>query len=105
MSTPYGDFMKGKSTYGLVEPFDCDDPMFALGVEWEQWRRKIVSGSAQTGLCLADNAVRIQNLLERHGYNAEARPFPFKAGKKVCRQWWQIWVASKPKCSSTGSGQ
>lgn len=29
--------------YGLVEPFDCDDPMFCYGVEWEMFRQRLTS--------------------------------------------------------------
>lgn len=29
--------------YGLIEPFDCDDPVFCLGVEWEQFRQKLLT--------------------------------------------------------------
>lgn len=95
---------KKKTTYGLVEPFDCDEPLFALGVEWEQWRQKILNGTVRTDLCLEENAIRIERMLERHGYQAEAQPFPFKVKGRNCHQWWKVWVGRKPRESQCGEG-
>lgn len=81
----------------LLEPFGIDDgsldrvpshEAFALGVEWLMWAQCIHDGSVRTGLCLANNGQRIQDMLERHGWFCEAR----QCGSVG---WMQIWVGER----------
>lgn len=62
------------TAHSLVDPFDCDDLAFALGVEWEMFRQRIKSGRPFTELCLSDNAVRLSAMAERHGRFSEWHP-------------------------------
>ena len=70
------------TTWGLVEPFDTDDgsldginvgECFALGVEWQIFRERLKSGKAFTYLCLANNAIRLSRMAERHRRFVEYR--------------------------------
>lgn len=85
------------SGFELVEPFDIDDgeldgispqEAFVLGVEWMRWRQRVVDGKPYTDVCLANNAVRIQGLLERNGWQCEAQP-------GLAPGWAKIWVGLK----------
>ena len=52
--------------YYLIEPFECDDLAFALGVEWEQFRQKLEEGHPFTELVINANAKRLVRMCERH---------------------------------------
>jgi hypothetical protein len=69
--------------FELVEPFETDDgsldginagECFALGVEWEQFRQRLKNGKPFTTLCLANNAIRLSAMAERHRRYVEYRP-------------------------------
>jgi hypothetical protein len=69
--------------YGLIEPFEVDggeldglrpQEIFALGVEWEMFRRRLVSGHPFTVYALSNNAGRLNKLAERSGRFVETRP-------------------------------
>lgn len=66
--------------FSLIEPFDIEglaigsQECFCLGVEFIQWRQRILDGKRFTDLCLANNAERLVRMAERHGRFAESRP-------------------------------
>lgn len=67
--------------YGLVEPFDCDDPMFCLGVEWEMFRQKLKTNSdGFTETISRGNAERLSAMCERHERFVEVQPCPIVDG-------------------------
>ena len=70
--------MKG---YRLVEPFDTDDLAgtdaklaFALGVEWEMFRRKLRGRKPFREVVVSENADRLVRMAERHGRFVEHHP-------------------------------
>lgn len=72
------------SEYALVEPFDFDDPAFALGVEWAMFRARLLKGDPFATLCLSDNAERLCAMVERHGRFCE--------WSHLCEGWARIVV-------------
>lgn len=66
--------MSNDATYGLVEPFECDDPAFCYGVEWEMFRQQLAEGEPFTRTIHAANAERLSGMVERHGRFVEVRP-------------------------------
>ena len=69
--------------WGLAEPFDIDNgeldnvpkgECFCLGFEFAIFRQMIRADRPFTTLCLANNAVRIAAMAERHGRFAEWSP-------------------------------
>lgn len=58
--------------YGLVEPFDCDELAFCLGVEWEMFRRRLAADKPFTDQIHTANAERLTKMCERHGRFAES---------------------------------
>ncbi len=66
--------------YGLVEPFDCDDPMFCLGVEWQMFRQKLMTGHPFSETIHRDNAERLSAMCVRHGRFCEVQPCPIVEG-------------------------
>ena len=66
--------------FGLIEPFETDDLSctpdcaFALGVEWEIFRQKLLAGGRFTDLVLNENARRIEAMCERHDRFVESHP-------------------------------
>jgi hypothetical protein len=81
-------------TSKLIEPFDIDDGSlkgitpeyaFALGVEWQIIRQRLLSGTPFTTFCLPENAARIVKMAERHKRFVEDRP-------KVAPGWTQVYV-------------
>jgi hypothetical protein len=79
----------------LVEPFDIDDGTidglssqlcFALGVEWGNFRARIIAGEQFTDLCLSANAPRLAALAERHGRFVEHH--------QQCDGWSEIFVGA-----------
>ena len=80
--------------HNLIEPFDTDDGclkgltpeyVFALGVEWEQFRQQLKDGKPFTTLCLPENASRLTRMAERHKRFVEDRP-------TAHRGWAEIFV-------------
>lgn len=78
----------------LVEPFDVDDGslrglrpeyVFALGVEWEMFRKRLAAGTPFTILCLPHNRQRLVRMAERNRRFVEDR-------QTACPQWAEIWV-------------
>ena len=83
-----------KVDHQLVEPFETDDgslsrlapeKVFALGVEWEQFRQRLKTGKPFTTLCLPENASRLARMAERHKRFVEDRP-------TAHRGWAEIFV-------------
>lgn len=67
--------------YGLVEPFECDDPVFCLGVEWEMFRQKLLStDDGFSEMIHRDNAARLSAMCERHDRFVEVQPCPIVEG-------------------------
>lgn len=80
--------MKDDSTdYALVEPFDCDDIHFTMGVEWFIFRQRLLTGKPFTAIVLDGNCARLMALCERHNRYCEDRP--------VCDGWREIWVGDE----------
>lgn len=86
--------MTEKNEFGLVEPFDIDDGSlkgvsaeyaFALGVEWEMFRQKLLGDKPFTMLCLPQNAARFVKVAERHKRFVEDRP-------NVTPGWSEVFV-------------
>lgn len=82
--------MSEEATYGLVEPFDCDDPLFCLGVEWEMFRREMDTGKPFTRTVHADNLTRLIKMVERHGRFVESVSLA-----EPCQEWGTIIVGTK----------
>ena len=66
--------------YDLIEPFNVDDGSllglspavcFALGAEWEAFRKKLTVGAPFTDLVMSHNARRLSAMAERHCRFAE----------------------------------
>ena len=81
----------------LIAPFDVDDEsldniapavVFAMGVEWCLWYCRINDGSVRTDFCMEANAMRLQRLLERWGWQCEAQPTNYPG-------WSMMWVGRK----------
>lgn len=83
-----------ETSYGLIEPFDCDDPQFCLGVEWEMFRQKLLAGSPFTEMVHRDNAERLAAMCDRHNRFAEVQPCPVVEGfdEKHFDDWRTIVV-------------
>jgi ABC-type Zn2+ transport system substrate-binding protein/surface adhesin len=80
--------------YGLLEPFDTKDLAgadaelaFALGVEWELFRQKLLAGEPFTDVVLLENIERITRMVERHGRFVEWHHF--------CKDWAKIIVGGE----------
>lgn len=82
-----------KTKFGLVEEFGIDNgeldginprTAFALGVEWEMFRKKLASQKPFTTLCLSENACRFVKMAEKNGRFVEERQTYFG--------WTEIWV-------------
>jgi hypothetical protein len=74
--------MSEQPQYGLIEPFETEDlagatpdMAFALGVEWEIFRQKLLAGDRFSDLIHDGNAQRVVRMVERHGRFCEHRPF------------------------------
>lgn len=73
--------MSDSVSYGLVEPFECDDPMFCMGVEWEMFRQKLSNTDATFHFqCHRDNAERLSRMCERNKRFCEVSPCPIVDG-------------------------
>lgn len=70
--------MSDDVSYGLVEPFDCDDLMFCLGVEWEQFRQQLINTADEhySVMIHRENAERLAAMCDRHGRFSEVLPCP-----------------------------
>ena len=72
---------RDQSSYGLIEPFETEGLSedaafaFALGVEWEMFRQKLLRGGRFSDLVIDRNADRIVRMVERHGRFVEHRSF------------------------------
>ena len=87
--------IENKGKFDLVEPFDTDDGSlkgllpeytFALGVEWEIIRRRLLDSEKPfTTFCLPENATRLVKMAERHKRFVEDRP-------NIAPGWSQIYV-------------
>jgi hypothetical protein len=69
--------------FRLIESFDVDDgslvglspqKCFVLGVEWEEFHRKLASGKPFTVVLHTENAKRLTALAERHKRYVEFHP-------------------------------
>jgi hypothetical protein len=67
-------------SYQLIEPFDVDNgeldhlshaSCFVLGVEWAEFRRRLLTGNGFVTLCHEGNAVRLSDMALRHNRFAE----------------------------------
>jgi hypothetical protein len=86
--------MKNDQESELVEPFEIDDGslnglaphyIFALGVEWEMFRQRILTGTPFTVFCLPENRTRFVRMAERKNRFVEDR-------QTGCEGWTEIWV-------------
>lgn len=77
----------------LVETFETEDEsmaglspqyLFAMGAEWEKYRRKLADGRPFKTLCLAHNRTRFVQMAERSRRFVEDRQTAFG--------WVEIWV-------------
>lgn len=85
---------ESESKFNLTEPFEIEEGsleglspkyVFALGVEWEMFRRKLNTRKPFTTLCLKDNCERFVRMAEKQGRFVEDRPTGYAA-------WAEIWV-------------
>lgn len=69
--------------FGLREPLETDDGTmdgipaelaFAMGAEWERFRRRLQTGRPFKTLCRPQNAARLVKMAEQHRRYAEDRP-------------------------------
>jgi hypothetical protein len=69
--------------YELIEPFEADDDSlagltpeqcFVLGVEWAMFRSKLLERTPFKEVVIADNAVRLASMAERHNRFVEVKP-------------------------------
>jgi hypothetical protein len=78
----------------LVEGFETDDEsmarlspqyLFAMGAEWEKYRRKLAQGTPFMTLCLTHNRARFVQMAESSRRFVEDR-------QTACQGWVEIWV-------------
>jgi hypothetical protein len=86
--------MKDDEQSELVEPFETDNDsltrlspqyLFAMGAEWEIFRRRLAQGTPFKTLCLAHNRTRFVQMAERSKRFVEDR-------QTACDGWVEIWV-------------
>jgi hypothetical protein len=85
--------MKEDEQPDLIEHFETDDEsmaglspqyLFAMGAEWEKYRRKLAQGMPFKMLCLAHNRDRFVQMAERSRRFVEDRQTAFG--------WVEVWV-------------
>lgn len=94
------------SEYGLVEPFDCDDPMFCLGVEWEMFRQRLNATAEPFTMTISkSNAERLSAMCERRGRFVEVQPCPIAEGFAAdhFEEWRVIMVGQLKQSEDAGS--
>lgn len=86
--------MANESEFNLAEPFEIEEGsldglapkyIFALGAEWQMFRRKLDAGKPFTTWCLQDNRERFVRMAEKKGRFVEDRQTGYAA-------WAEIWV-------------
>ncbi|HEX3800247.1 MAG TPA: hypothetical protein VH413_16245 [Verrucomicrobiae bacterium] len=86
--------MDAENNFNLIDSFDIDDEslkgltpqmIFALGVEWEQFRMLLKLGRRFRLLVLPANAERLVKMAERHGRFVESRP-------NICPGYTEVWL-------------
>ena len=73
----------------LVEPFPTDNLQFALGVEWEMFRQKLVLKEPFSALITTQGVAGIVSMCERQGRFCESNPL-----KGYENYWTEIRVGS-----------
>ena len=81
------------AAFDLIEPFDVDDGSladfgpalcFALGVEWQLFRERLLAGGRFVNLAMSEGVARLSQMAERQGRFVEHHP--------VCDGWAMIVV-------------